>query len=139
MQAAMENGRCRFHGGRTPKGDAWGLPRWADKSDPRAMFKVHRKLKDRKRKAAERAKRVAAMTPEDRADYDRHVSARKPGPAVHRAAKRQEKKQSAFFAQRSAKPAPPPSPEMQELDRQILDLQMELAQLQKRPSLGVFD
>src|SRR5262245_1700482 len=60
------SGRCHQHGGLTPRGDNWHRPRW-----PRDPRKLDAKLLDLERAAAKRRKRLAAMSAEERAQYDR--------------------------------------------------------------------
>src|SRR5215218_5126397 len=86
QQLAMENGRCAWHGGKTGRGKAWGLPQWPAKSSPNAVGKMNRKLRDRERQARKRAKRLATMTPEERRRYEEHRRTHKPGPPGPRAA-----------------------------------------------------
>lgn len=81
----LENGRCRLHGGKTPKGDEWHKPQWPDPSSPDAMGKMHRKLEARERAARRRAARREAMTPEEREAHDAWHRTRKPGSAAARA------------------------------------------------------
>jgi hypothetical protein len=87
----MENGRCAWHGGLTPKGDAWHKPRWP-KAGPAAEKKLQRKLRDLDRATKKRAARVAAMTPAERERYERWRQAHKPGSAKARAAARHQRK-----------------------------------------------
>jgi hypothetical protein len=107
----MKNGRCYRHGGRTPKGKAWGLPVWPDRDAPGAMDKVDRKLRDLQKAAKRREKRVAAMTPEERAAYDAWKWAHKPGTPADRARARAERKRNAearaMIARMQAAPSPP--------------------------------
>lgn len=102
----MANGRCYRHGGRTPKGKNWHLPVWPDGNAPGAMDKVDRKLRDLQRAAKRREKRIAAMSPEERADYEKWKRAHKPGSPADRARARAERKQNAatraFLAQDAA-------------------------------------
>ncbi|TXN24101.1 hypothetical protein FV217_03860 [Methylobacterium sp. WL9] len=92
---AMANGRCRLHGGKTPKKDGWHQPQWPERNSADAMGKVHRKLKDRERQARKRATRLAEMTPERRKAHEDWHRARKPGPAAQRARARADRKQAA--------------------------------------------
>lgn len=125
---AMPNGRCRLHGGRTPKGDDWHRPSWPDPASPNAEGKLHRKLRDLERAAKSRAARLARMTPEERAAHEAWHRARKPGPAVKRAAARKERQDAAEFRSRIDAPPPEPemSPERREIRRKIEELEAEL-------------
>lgn len=86
---AMANGRCYFHGGVTPRGKDWHKVCWP--TDPE---KFNRKLKDRERIEARRKQRVAAMSEEERAIYERRRSACRPGTPAQRAARRAQRKQA---------------------------------------------
>jgi hypothetical protein len=83
QQIAMGNGRCYLHGGRTPKGKDWHRPQpGAD------AVKTQRKLKDMERAAKKRAKRLAAMTPDERKRYEEWQKSHRPGPPGLRATER---------------------------------------------------
>ena len=128
---AMKNGRCRLHGGATPSGDNWHVVRWPDPNSPGANEKLHRKLKDRERRAAQREARVAAMTPEERARHERWHRTHQPGSA---AARRREK---AFRQQSRAvlglaselSDAPVPSPESIARHERVRQLEEKAAAL----------
>lgn len=118
-QLAMSNGRCRWHGGKTGRGKQWGLPVWPDRDAPGAMDKVNRKLRDLTKAAKKRERRVAAMTPEERADYEKWKRAHKPGSSADRARARALRKQNAearAMIDRMQEPRPaseqPPQPEI---------------------------
>jgi hypothetical protein len=89
QQIAMANGRCYLHGGATPRGDAWHRPQ----PGPDAV-KTQRKLKDMERAAKRRAKRLAAMSDEERKRYEDWKRTHKPGPAAPRAAERARRAQA---------------------------------------------
>lgn len=100
QQFAMANGRCYYHGGRTPKGKDWHRTRWPKKSAPDAIEKMEAKLLriDRARKA--RKKRLATMTSDERAAYDKWQSTHAVGTPASRERKRNERKQNAAFRAR---------------------------------------
>jgi hypothetical protein len=56
--------------------------------------KMYRKLADLERRAAKRAARIAAMTPEERQRYERWQRTYRPGPAKARAAARERRRQA---------------------------------------------
>lgn len=89
QRLAMENGRCDWHGGKTPRGDEWHKPQFSP-----APSKMYRKLDDLDRRAAKRAKRVAAMTPEERERYEAWKRTHRPGAAKARAAARERRRQA---------------------------------------------
>lgn len=74
-QLALENGRCHWHGGATPKGDEWGhrqlraKPR--SKQAPSDWRKAEAKLKKRAAQDRDRIRRLRAMTDEQ---FDRYVA-----------------------------------------------------------------
>jgi hypothetical protein len=116
---ALENGRCRFHG-KTGKGANWHKPVWPNRDAPDAEARLNRKLNDLQRAAAKRAKRVAAMTPDERAAHEQWHKTHKPGPAAARARARRERQEVKQVREiLSARPAPVASQEISELERLI--------------------
>ena len=116
--------RCRIHGGATPKGDRWGLVQWPNRKAPDAEAKLQAKLKriecDRKAKA----KRLAAMSPEERQRHDERAKTHAPGPAAERARRRDDRKRSAEIRASLEKPDDRPiSSELVELQRQAAALE----------------
>ena len=101
-QIAMANGRCAYHGGRTPRGDDWHKPKWPNGDAPDFEKKLARKLQDRQRAEKQRQKRVAAMTPEDRERYEQWHQTHRSGSAAERARLRQERKRNAETRKRVA-------------------------------------
>ncbi|MEZ0218658.1 MAG: hypothetical protein ACAH22_00030 [Tardiphaga sp.] len=94
-QSPMANGKCYLHGGRTPKGDGWHRPLWPDGAAPNATERLNRKLEDLQQAAKKRARRLRAMTPDERADYAAWLRSHKPGSAKAREAARIYRKQDA--------------------------------------------
>ncbi|MBZ9889464.1 hypothetical protein LB559_16175 [Mesorhizobium sp. BR1-1-3] len=134
---AMANGRCHKHGGKTPKGDNWHRPLWPHRDAPGANTKLNRKLNDLQRTAAKREKRVARMSPEERAAHEQWQRTHKPGSAAERQRQREfrrQAKESRLLL--SAEPPPAPTPEAQELQKLIDQLKAELLELEFRK--GVF-
>jgi hypothetical protein len=129
----MENGRCAWHGGKTGRGKEWGLPRWPAKSSPNAIEKMNRKLRDRERQARKRAKRVAAMTEEERQRYEEWKRAHKPGPPGPRAAERARRKQNKDMQNLFATAENPhaATAEGQDLAEAIDELKRKLERLQR--------
>jgi hypothetical protein len=126
QQVAMDNGRCYLHGGRTPKGKDWHRPQpGADTA------KTQRKLKDMERAARKRAKRLAAMTEEERQRYEEWKRTHKPGPAGPRAAERTRRAHNKAtrdqFA-RMGEPSPP-SAEAQALAEVLEALRLQAQRL----------
>ncbi|WP_367714578.1 HGGxSTG domain-containing protein [Nitratireductor sp. GISD-1A_MAKvit] len=66
-QFPMANGRCRFHGGKTPKGEGWRKPQWpATGSAERREAKLRNKLAMLEERRKERKCKLARMSPEER-------------------------------------------------------------------------
>lgn len=117
------SGRCRFHGGRSPRGLAYHrIQKRTGRTDANGD-RDNIKLEQKDRAARARAKRLAAMTDEERVAHARWHAAHKPGSPEMRAAERDRRKRDrearkAFEApQQSA-----PNPEVDEIDRQIKNL-----------------
>ena len=129
QQIAMENGRCCYHGGRTPKRDGWHRPRWPNGDAPDGEEKLRRKLKAAEHAAARRAAKLAAMTPDERERHEQWQRAHRPGSAISRAASRRSRAQATETAAlMSAGPAT--SPAVAAIARLIEDLErraMEIA------------
>lgn len=122
----MENGRCRLHGGATPKGENWHRKQW-----PADEAKLGRKLRDAERQARIRAKRIAAMTPEERHRYDAWLRAHQPGRSGTRALDRAWREGDAYLRQLVAAADPPRvSPEAAALQRLIDAKKDEIARLE---------
>lgn len=128
----MENGRCRLHGGLTPKGDDWHRVRKQSPSK-RAAAKLQAKLETRERRAKERAARLASMSPEERAAYDKWVREHPPGPAAARAAKkrtRQDAEAVRKLLDQSQGSKRPDDPELVAITERIAELRARKAALE---------
>lgn len=112
---ALENGRCRLHGGLTPKGANWHRPRWPRAGAP--AQKLDKKLRELEQRRERQAARVAAMTPERRAQYERWHQTHKPGGAAAREAARRNREARALLARPAV--ASPPSPEQRAIQLEI--------------------
>jgi len=128
---AMKNGRCRFHGGRVPKGDGrWHRPVWPDPKAPNASSKLNRKLTDLQRAAAKREKRVARMTADERAAYKKWQRDHEPTSTADRSRKRVFRQQGEdarrSTARLAAAPEKAPTPEELELQEMLDVLKAEL-------------
>ncbi|OBQ77406.1 HGGxSTG domain-containing protein [Mesorhizobium sp. WSM3873] len=128
---AMENGRCRFHGGKTGKGANWHKPVWPHRDAPDAETKLNKKLATLQRAASKRAKRVAAMTPEERAAYETWKRSHKPGPAATRARARRERQEVQQVREilSARPPAKAANADVAELDTLIAKKKAELDRL----------
>ena len=121
----MANGVCYYHGGRTPKGKDWHKPRWPKKTAPDAERKMVARLRDLERAEKQRQKRLAKMSAEERAAFDKWHRERPTGTPAQRAAKKRARQQNeearAIFAQ-AQKPRPM-SAEVAALQAQIEELE----------------
>ncbi|WP_280820558.1 HGGxSTG domain-containing protein [Pseudaminobacter soli (ex Li et al. 2025)] len=140
---ALENGRCKFHGGKVPKGKNWHVVQLPDGTAPDAVVRADRKLWDKQRIAKKRAARVAALSPEKRQEYEKWQSERIPGPAAERARRRWERAENAAFRDRFSQLSPTTlDPEAAALAVERQRLQDELAkvdaQLCENQNIGVF-
>jgi len=129
--AAHGTTKCYLHGGATPRGDNWHKPTWPKPSDPRAMQKIDRKLRERARDAKERDARLASLPPKLRQRYADWVRTHKPGPAADRrresARRRQDLDAKALHEELISRPAPPASPELLKIEARIAELEAERA------------
>jgi hypothetical protein len=82
---ASENGRCRFHGGRTPKGKNWHKVTW---NKTKRANRLAAKLDQLAKRENARNARLAAMTREERANYDHWHQQRPTGSLAERAQKK---------------------------------------------------
>ena len=137
--------RCRLHGGATPKGDQWNLTQWPNGKAPDAEARLKAKLKRVERTRKEKAKRLAAMSPEERQRYDQRAKTHAPGPAAERARRRDDRKRAAEICASLEKPDDKPiSAELAALQRQAAYLEAErdryraMAQAQQQPNESVF-
>ncbi|OWK18893.1 hypothetical protein AJ88_03185 [Mesorhizobium amorphae CCBAU 01583] len=125
--------------GKVPSGAGYHKPVWPNRGAPDAEGKLNRKLNDLQRAAAKRAKRVAAMTPEERAVYEQWKKTHKPGPAGPRGRARRERQEAKQAREiLSTSPRLTSSPEIAEIDRLIADRKAELERLESDNDLGAF-
>lgn len=117
--------RCRIHGAKTPKGDQWGLVQWPNGKAPDAEARLKAKLKRIERARKEKAKRLAAMRPEERLRFEARSKTHAPGPAAERARRRDDRKAAQEFRAWAEKPEHPISPEVAALRAQAAYLEAE--------------
>lgn len=132
--AAMKNGRCSVHGGKTPSGRQWHIVQYPDFSTPAGEAKFYRKLRQQERRAANRALRLAAMTPDERAKHDAWHRSHQPGPAAARSARRAQAAQDAYRRAEHAQgpPTPTTDPESIRVERLLAAAKASLAVLDAR-------
>lgn len=120
---ASPNGKCRVHGGKTPRGDEWHKRQWPAGTAPDSEKKLHDKLKriDRDRRRLER--RLAKMTVEERKRYERWQCDHEPSSAGERANRRADRQQAKYWREQQPRPV---SPELAKLQRQIAALERDI-------------
>ncbi|MGM0583860.1 MAG: hypothetical protein ACQEUZ_04355 [Pseudomonadota bacterium] len=116
---ARENGRCRLHGGATPKGRNWHKAQFPRRGAP--LEKLRKKERELARRREEQARRVARMTPEEGERYEAWRASHRPGDPVERARVREARSAAAFLAL----PEEPLCREAAELAGQIERLEAE--------------
>lgn len=107
QQPSMANGKCRFHGGRTPSGTEWHVVQYKRKDKPGAMARVDAKAARYAKTREKRRQSVVLMTEERRAAHKKWQSTHQPGSPGARARLRAERKANAEFRARMERPAPP--------------------------------
>lgn len=114
----LANGRCRLHGGATPSGKDWHVPRYPESDTTARAAKSDRKAADVAKRARKLAKRLAAMTPEERAHYDEWKRTHKPGTPAARSAARRMAAHNKATRELLARPdaPPPPDPRLAKVD-----------------------
>lgn len=149
-QLALENGRCHWHGGRTPKGwSGWGRRQVRAKPKGKQTAsdwrKVEAKLQRRAAEDRDRVRRLRAMSDDQFYRYTRRMGRRLDDPysPVIRKAVKDE------FARRGPDPSRqlgattptstsrPADPELHEIEERIAELRAELQTA--HPRGGVFD
>jgi hypothetical protein len=127
QQPAMPNGRCRFHGGLTPKGDQWHKLRVParSKSGAKSLARFDKKLEARERREREKKRKLATMTPDQRQAYEAWQQTHKPGSASARARARFLREQNAFLVELLEKPNQPVSDQIAALDALIDQIEAE--------------
>jgi hypothetical protein len=107
---ALENGRCEFHGGRTPKGSQWHRLQLPNTGGSERKF--DRKLAAQARRQKTQAVRVAAMSEKEREAFEAWRRSHEPGGATEREQRRQNVKARKWL---EARPQAPASPEEETL------------------------
>lgn len=129
-QFAMKNGRCYYHGGRTPKGKEWHRRQWKYSDGPNCQRRLRVKLEQIARAAYVRDARLARMTPEQRARFDLWHRQHPLGTPAQRKASKAARQMNADLRARQksfAKNAFVASAELQEIEQRIADLRAQLA------------
>lgn len=142
-QLAMPNGKCRFHGGKTPSGDNWHVIQ-PDVSGHRAsMHRFDRKLtRIEKARKAQRS-RLMRATEAEREAYEKWLWARPAGSAAKRAARRAETRMKRRIAEENRELSK--GARVETNDPEILAIKARIAELQEQRALmkasqsGVFE
>ena len=114
--------RCRNHGGASGSGDTWHVIQLP--ADP---AKRARKLRDIARRRERQAVRVAALSPEQRAQYEKRKLSMQPGGRAAREAVRRDREAALLL--NSLRQGTHPSAEAQALASEIATLKVRLATL----------
>jgi len=120
QQIAMENGRCHRHGGKTPKAEDWHVPQWPKPANS-VDLRIARVEKKRKATARALARKLAAMTPDERERYEAWQRSHVPGPASERKRRRSDRRLAEEIAATLSAPTV--------LSGEALALQMEIDRL----------
>lgn len=133
---ALSNGRCRLHGGATPSGKNWHVVQFPPSDTPARAAKSDRKAEDQGKRARKLAKRLAAMTPEQRARYDVWHRTHKPGSPGARSAARFMADQAKAIREILERPDTPGAQdaEIAELDEILTELKRQHAAATERPA-----
>lgn len=136
--------RCRWHGGLVPCGDQWHTLQWPKGDAKDWPKKLNEKLKRDERNRRRKERRLAKMSPEERAKYDDWLKYRRPGSKIERSKPRAAKKAAEEFKALAEQSERPASPELAALQAQAAFLEAErdryraLAQAEQQPTIGVF-
>lgn len=119
--------RCRLHGGASGRGESWHVVQLP--ADPKRRAK---KLREVERRRERQAARVAAMSPERRAEYEKRKRAMIPGGKSRReVARRDREARNSFVASRSRERVATPAEV--ELAAEIERLRARLVELNEPP------
>lgn len=129
--------RCRLHGGRSPAGDSWGKPVWPNRNSSKANAKLNRKLRDLQRTADKRQKRVARMTQEERATYEKWKREHQPTSTADRARRRALRRQNVDARKSIERLANAPPKPKTDIEMELERLKAEL-ELSRQFTKGVF-
>jgi len=94
-------GRCFSHGGATPRGAQWHRPQF-----PKNDARYRRKLIALAKRKAKLEARIAAMTPEERAKYEKYSAWNRPGSPSERETRRRNREAMKLIARREQTPDP---------------------------------
>jgi len=122
-QPALANGRCRWHGGKTPAGKQWHQPLFSPGTTPSGTSKLDQKLHDLAQARKRQRRLVAKMTPDQRSAHERWQKSHNPSQSA-RLAYRQAKTQ-AREARAALDVIHTPGPELLRIEELIRRLTLE--------------
>lgn len=86
---ALANGRCRYHGGLSPKGNDWHRVQYQNAAG--SEVKLAKKLREVDRRRKKQAAQVAAMSPDERARHEEWARTHRPMSPAAREQRRQDR------------------------------------------------
>lgn len=133
-QPAKANGKCRFHGGSTPKGKGWHRITAPQPNAQDAGERFRRKLADVAKRQAKRRRKLAAMSPEERRRAELWAKTHAPGDPKRREAARERRRQAVRARKliEAEQGAPAVTLEGAELAHAIETLRAEIAAAERR-------
>ena len=138
QKPALANGRCRYHGGKTPRGADWHKPQVANAAGN--VAKAEGKLRSLEKRRRAREARLAAMTSEQRTRHDAWHRKYRPGSADVRAKARSEQESAKLVRDLLAQCEPTPDREAAALQDKIEAARRRLADLEtKMTEGGIFE
>lgn len=136
--------KCRWHGGAVPSGDDWHKMQYPAATSKDWQRKLNEKLKRAERNRRRRERRLAKMTPEERAAHENWQRSHKAGSKAERQRRRADRKAAQEFKALAQQPERPTSLELAALQAQAAYLETErdryraMAQAQQQPNESVF-
>lgn len=127
-QLAMKNGKCRYHGGKTPAGDQWHVVQFDLAGAKNGSDRLVRKLQTAEKARRARRLKLARATEAERQRYQQWLTDRPPGSKAHRLALRIERRLAAETRKRVAAYASVEAPKSEE----ILEIEAKIAELKFR-------
>jgi hypothetical protein len=127
-----------------PSGDQWHTLQWPKPDAKDWQKKLNAKLKRDERNRRRKERRLAKMSPEERAKYDEWLKYRRPGSKIARSKPRAAKRAAEEFKALTEQPERPASPELAALQAQAAYLEAErdrfraMAAAEQQQTTGVF-
>lgn len=142
-QPAMANGKCRFHGGKTPKADEWHVIQADVSGHKTSMARFDRKLERAEKARKARRLRLLRATEIEREQYEKWLWARPAGSVAKRAARRAETRMNRRIAEERRELTlglreETADPEIRAIEIRLAELKAQVA-LRKASKSGVFE